>query len=137
MVIDLSPFYGSPSPLDRLFEAMWSPQAISQRGVAYPPLNISEDGDNIYVTCEIPGMEIGDLDLTLTDSSLVIKGERKGAKGKYYRQERPTGFFQRLVNIQATIDRDRVTARMRDGVLDVVIPKSEETKPKKISIDMA
>ena len=135
MVIDLSPFYGSSTPMDRLFESLWPFMAISQRSMAYPPLNIGEDDENIYVSCEIPGMDIADLDLTLTDSSLVIKGERKAVKGKYYRQERPTGFFQRVVNIQAAVARDRVSATMRDGVLDVVLPKSDESKPKKISIE--
>ena len=120
MVIDFSPFFGQQTPLDRLFEAFWSPaMSISQRPYAYPPVNISE------------------IDLTLTESSLVVKGERQPAKGKYYRQERPTGAFQRVVNIQATIDRDRVTARMKDGLLEVVIPKSESSKPKKIAIDIA
>ncbi|MFZ5811330.1 MAG: Hsp20/alpha crystallin family protein [Thermodesulfobacteriota bacterium] len=136
MVIDLSPFYGTSNPFDRLLESLWTPLSISQRSLAYPPLNISEDDESIYVQCEIPGMDMEDLDLTLTDSSLVIKGERKGVKGKYYRQERPTGFFQRVVNIQAAVNRDKVTARMKDGVLEVVIPKADESKPKKISIDM-
>ncbi|WP_428566219.1 MAG: Hsp20/alpha crystallin family protein [Solidesulfovibrio sp. DCME] len=135
MVIDLSPFYGPGTPLDRLFESLLPSMAISQRSMAYPPLNIGEDDANIYVSCEIPGMDIADIDLTLTDSSLVIKGERKTVKGKYYRQERPTGFFQRVVNIQAPLARDRVTANMRDGVLEVVLPKSEESRPKKITID--
>jgi HSP20 family protein len=135
MVIDLSPFYGTSNPFDRLLESLWTPLSISQRSLAYPPLNISEDEESIYVQCEIPGMDIGDLDLTLTDSSLVIKGERKAVKGKYYRQERPTGFFQRVVNIQTTISRDKVSARMKDGLLEVVIPKAEESRPKKISID--
>ena len=80
-------------------------------------------------------MDIADLELTLTDSSLVIKGERKSVQGKYYRQERPTGFFQRVVNIQAAIARDKVSATMRDGVLEVVVPKSDESKPKKITIE--
>lgn len=135
MVIDLSPFYGATTPFDRLFESLWPSMAISQRSVAYPPINIGEDDDNLYVRCEIPGMEIADLDLTLTDSSLVIRGERKPVKGKYYRQERPTGVFQRVVNIQAAIARDTVTAVMRDGVLEVVLPKSDESRPKKISIE--
>jgi HSP20 family protein len=135
MVIDLSPFYGTSNPFDRLLESLWTPLSISQRSLAYPPLNISEDAESIYVQCEIPGMDIGDLELTLTDSSLVIKGERKAAKGKYYRQERPTGFFQRVVNIQAAISRDKVAAKMKNGLLEVVIPKAEESKPKKISID--
>lgn len=135
MVIDLSPFYGSATPFDRLFESLWPSMAISQRNMAYPPINLGEDDENIYVRCEIPGMDMAALDLTLTDSSLVIKGERKAAKGKYYRQERPTGFFQRVVNIQAGVARDRVSATMRDGVLEVVLPKSDESKPKKISIE--
>lgn len=135
MVIDLSPFYGATTPFDRLFESLWPSMAISQRSVAYPPINIGEDDNNLYVRCEIPGMGIEDLDLTLTDSSLVIKGERVGVKGKYYRQERPTGVFQRVVNIQAAIARDKVTATMRDGLLEVVLPKSDESKPKKISIE--
>jgi len=135
MVIDLSPFYGSTTPFDRLLESLWTPLSISQRGISYPPLNISEDDGDIYVVCEIPGMNIDDLELTLTDSSLVIKGERKIVKGKYYRQERPTGSFQRMVNIRTPIDRDRVTAKMKDGVLEVTIPKAEDNKPKKISIE--
>jgi len=135
MVIDLSPFYGATTPIDRLFESLWPSMAISQRSVAYPPINIGEDDENLYVRCEIPGMDIADLDLTLTDSSLVIKGERKPVQGKYYRQERPTGVFQRIINIQAAIDRDAVGATMRDGLLEVVLPKSDESKPKKISIE--
>ncbi|WP_243358379.1 Hsp20/alpha crystallin family protein [Fundidesulfovibrio terrae] len=138
MVIDFSPFFGQQTPLDRIFEAFWSPNmAISQRPYSYPPVNISEDEERIVVRCEIPGMDISELDLTLTESSLVVKGERQAAKGKYYRQERPTGAFQRVVNIHAPIDRDKVTAKMKDGLLEVVIPKSEASKPKKISIDIA
>jgi HSP20 family protein len=138
MVIDFSPFFGQQSPLDRLYEAFWSPaMAISQRPYAYPPVNISEDQERIVVRCEIPGMDISEIDLTLTESSLVIKGERQPAKGKYYRQERPTGAFQRVVNIHAPVDREKVAARMKDGLLEVALPKSEASKPKKISIDIA
>jgi HSP20 family protein len=137
MVIDFSPFFGPSSPFDRLFETLWTPLPISQRPYAYPPLNIAEDDERIIARCEIPGMEISDLELTLAESSLVIKGERKGAKGKYYRQERPTGFFQRVVNIHAPVDRDKVKATMKDGLLEVVIPKSESAKPKKIAIDIS
>jgi len=138
MVIDFSPFFGQQTPLDRIFEAFWNPgTALAQRAYAYPPVNISEDMDTIAVRCELPGMDISEIDLTLTDSSLVVKGERQSAKGKYYRQERPTGAFQRIVNIHSAIDRDKVTAKMKDGLLEIIIPKSEASKPKKISIDIA
>ncbi len=138
MVIDFSPFFGQTTPLDRIFEAFWNPgMPISQRPFAYPPVNISEDNEKITVRCELPGLDISEIDLSLTESSLVVKGERKSAKGKYYRQERPTGAFQRVVNIHALIDRDHVAARMKDGLLEVVLPKAEASKPKKISIDIA
>jgi len=138
MVIDFSPFFGQQTPLDRIFEAFWSPgMSISQRPYAYPPVNISEDQDKITVRCELPGLDISEIDLSLTESSLVLKGERQVAKGKYYRQERPTGAFQRVINIHSPIDREKVSAKMKDGLLEVVIPKSEASKPKKISIDVA
>jgi len=138
MVIDFSPLFGQQTPLDRIFEAFWSPSmSISQRPYAYPPVNISETPDAITVRCELPGMDISEIDLTLTESSLAIKGERKGAKGKYYRQERPTGAFQRVVNISAPIDREKVAAKMKDGLLEVTLPKHEASKPRKISIDIA
>lgn len=136
MVIDLSPFYGSLDNFDRVFNELWGPMNISQRRVAYPPLNISEDADAIYVRCEIPGVNMEDIDLTFTDSTLVIKGERKIEKGKYYRQERPTGNFQRVVNINSSIDVDKVKALAKDGLLEIRLPKVEESKPRKISIAM-
>lgn len=136
MVIDMSPFYGGMDNFDRVFNELWGPLNISQRRVAYPPLNISEDADALYVRCEIPGVSVDDIDLTFTDSTLVIKGERKIEKGKYFRQERPTGNFQRVVNINAPVDVDKVKAVAKNGLLEIRLPKSEDTKPRKISIDM-
>lgn len=137
MVIDTSPFYGSMGNFDRFFNELWGPLNISQRRVSYPPLNINEDQDAIYVRCEIPGVNMEDIDLTFTDSTLVIKGERKIEKGKYYRQERPTGNFQRVVNVNSPIDVEKVKALARDGLLEIRLPKAEESKPRKISIDMS
>jgi len=135
MVIDFSTFYDFPRQLDRMLDEMWKPSMISQRRQSYPPVNIHEDETNIYVYSEIPGMNIDAIDLTLSDGSLQIKGKREVAKGNFYRQERPTGLFQRVINLNVPVDVDNVKARMKDGVLDVVLPKSEEAKPKKISIE--
>ncbi|MFW6323987.1 MAG: Hsp20/alpha crystallin family protein [Desulfovibrionales bacterium] len=136
MVIDFSTYYDFPRQLDRVFEEMWSPLTISQRRLAYPPVNLSEDDASIYVQAEIPGLDIGDIDLTLTDGTLVLKGKRQTEKGDYYRQERPTGSFQRVINLNVPVDRDKVSATMNSGVVEIVLPKSEEAKPKKISIDV-
>ncbi|WP_029893481.1 Hsp20/alpha crystallin family protein [Desulfohalovibrio reitneri] len=137
MVIDFSSFYNMPRQFDRLFEEFYRPFNLSQKGVAYPPLNISEDQETITIRAEIPGVAMEDLDLTLTDKSLVIKGERKVEQGKYFRQERPTGAFQRIVTLGVPVDRDKIQATMANGVLTVVLPKSESVKPRKISIEGA
>ena len=80
-------------------------------------------------------MDIDDLEITLTEGSLVIKGNRKADNGSYYRQERPVGVFQRIINLNVPIDADKVKARMKNGLLEIVLPKADEAKPKKISIE--
>ncbi|NCC25830.1 MAG: Hsp20/alpha crystallin family protein [Deltaproteobacteria bacterium] len=137
MVIDFSTYYDLPQNIERLFEEFARPLSISQRRSSYPPVNIAEDEKTIYVSAEIPGMNIEDIELTLTEGSLVLKGTRKPEQGSYYRQERPTGNFQRIVSLNVPINSDGVQASMKNGVLNVELPKAEEALPKKISIETA
>jgi len=135
MVIDLSSFYNVPRQLDKFFDEIWKPSIISQRRHAYPPVNISEDAANIYVYSEMPGVQIGDVDITLSDGSLIIKGNREHDTGNYYRQERPAGLFQRVINLNVPVDADTVKAKMKDGILEIIVPKAGEAKPRKVSIE--
>jgi HSP20 family protein len=135
MVIDFSTYYDLPKTLDSLFEEFWRPSSLSQRRMAYPPVNISEDNDNIVVTAEIPGMDTEDVELTLNEKSLTIKGTKKSEAGNYYRQERPTGSFQRIVNLNIPVQTDAVKASIKDGILRVVLPKAREVRPITIAID--
>ena len=137
MVIDFNTLYNFPSRFDRVFEDFFKPPMGNDRRLAYPPLNLSNDDDNVYVRAELPGISIEDIELTLTDKTLVLKGERGAPQGKYYRQERPSGVFHRVVNVSVPIDRDKVTATMVDGILTVTLPKSEEIKPRSINIKIA
>ncbi|MFP4070955.1 MAG: Hsp20/alpha crystallin family protein [Desulfovibrionales bacterium] len=137
MVIDFSSFYDFPRQMERVFEEFYNPLTISQRRLAYPPVNLSEDDATIYVQAEIPGMAMDDIDVTLSDGSLVLRGKRESEKGDYFRQERPTGSFQRVISLNVPVDRDKVSATMKDGVVEIVLPKAEEAKPKKINIDIA
>jgi HSP20 family protein len=137
MVIDFSTFYDVPRQFDRVMEEFMRPYPLSQRRMAYPPLNISEDEERIYVSAEIPGVSMDDLELTITDKSLVIRGERKGEQGKFFRQERPMGAFQRVVTLGIPVDREGVKATLADGILEIVLPKADEVKPKQISIDVS
>ena len=135
MVIDFSSYYDLPRNMDSFFEELWKPSSLSQSRVAYPPVNISETDGEIIVTSEIPGMDTGDIELTLNEKSLIIRGAKKNEVGNYYRQERPTGSFQRIVNLNVPVQADGIKATMKDGLLRVVLPKARESRPLTISID--
>ncbi len=136
MVLDLSTLYQNlPRNLERLMDEVWNPLEFSQRRQAYPPLNIVEDTENITIHAIVPGVEKEDIDLTFSENSLILKGEKKPEQGQYFRQERPTGPFQRVVNLNISVDRDKILARIKDGVLTISLPKSEEQKPHKIKIE--
>ncbi|WP_461211455.1 Hsp20/alpha crystallin family protein [Desulfocurvus sp. DL9XJH121] len=134
MVIDFGSFYEVPRHWDQLMEEFFGPSSLSQRRFAYPPLNIGESDDAVRVSALIPGLGLEDIELTLTHKTLVIKGERKAPEGKYFRQERPAGPFQRIISLNVPVDRDRVTATLKNGILDIVLPKAEAVRPKKIDI---
>ncbi|MGE4290763.1 MAG: Hsp20/alpha crystallin family protein [Desulfovibrio sp.] len=135
MVLDFNTLYPFPGRFDRVFENLFKTPFQEFRQLAYPPLNLSEDGNAVYVRCAVPGLGLNEIDLTLTDKSLVIKGERSAPQGKFYRQERPVGAFQRVVRLNVPVDRERIKASLKDGVLTVTLPRAEETKPRKISIE--
>ena len=134
MVIDLNPFYDFERDMDTLFRSALSNPRFTNRHTSYPLINISEDGANIYVRCELPGVELADLEITLLDTSLSIKGERKTRVGKYYRQERASGVFQRVISLNSPVERDSIEAKLKNGLLEVVLPKAEEVRPRKIAI---
>lgn len=135
MVLDFNTLYSPFDRFDKLFEDFLRPGYGGQRRLTYPPLNLSQDDDTIIVRAEIPGVAMEDIELTLTDKTLVIKGERKAEDGKYYRQERPAGVFHRVINLNIPVDRDNVGASMKDGLLTVILPKTEAVKPRTISIE--
>ncbi|NJB69085.1 HSP20 family protein [Desulfobaculum xiamenense] len=134
MVIDFGTLYDFPRDLNRFFEEMMQPISISQRRTSYPPVNVSEDANALYIHACVPGIAMDELDITVTENDLVIKGVRKADEGRYYRQERGLGAFQRIFNITTNIDRDNVKATLKNGILEIVLPKAEAVKPRKISI---
>jgi len=126
--------------IDRLFEAPLSELAHSSQLLSgwTPALDISEDKDNVYVRVELPGMRKEDIDLALHNGSLSISGERKGNEefkdAEVYRAERFFGRFQRTVTLPTLVAADKIRAQYKDGILDVVLPKAEEAKPKHIDV---
>lgn len=104
-----------------------------------PAVDILETENDLVVRAELPGINRDDIDIEVTGESLTIRGERKfneQDKEKYLRVERPYGPFQRSFTIGVPVQQDKVKATYRDGVLEVLVPKAEEVKPKKIEINM-
>ncbi|MCW3060091.1 MAG: Heat shock protein Hsp20 [Capsulimonas sp.] len=103
-----------------------------------PSVDILEDGSEIIVIADLPGLRQEDIDIELTGETLTIKGERKfedtQRKDRYVRVERSYGTFQRSFTIGVPIQNDAVKASYKDGILEVHLPKSEETKPKKVQV---
>jgi len=102
-----------------------------------PVVDILETEGDLIVRAEIPGVKREDIDIEVTAESLVIRGERKldeQAKEKYLRVERAYGPFERSFSIGVPVQPDKIKATYRDGVLEILVPKAEEVKPKKIEI---
>lgn len=105
---------------------------------AYPPLNVWDDDNNLYVEAEVPGMELDELEIFVNgDDQLTIQGERKQPDGEeraWHRQERGYGKFARLIQLPSDVESEKVAAEYQDGVLLVTLPKKEEAKPRRIEV---
>ncbi len=103
-----------------------------------PNVDIYEDAETVRIHTELPGMKKEDVKLSVEDGVLTIKGERKfeheNRKGNYHRIERSYGMFERAFTLPTTVEPERIEASMKDGILEIVIPKREEVKPKEIEI---
>ncbi len=104
----------------------------------YPPLNLWEDENNLYVEAELPGFNLDNLEMYVTgENQLSIKGERKQPEleaGMWHRQERGYGAFSRLMELPGAVDSDQVSAEFKNGVLTIKLPKKEEAKPRRIEV---
>lgn len=123
--------------INRIFNEQLS-RGESEAGKAWAPVvDILESDNDLIVRAEIPGVKRDDIDVQVTSESLTIRGERKfdeESKDKYVRVERAYGPFSRSFSIGVPVQPDKVKATYRDGVLEIVVPKAEEVKPKKIEI---
>jgi HSP20 family protein len=103
-----------------------------------PALDISERKDAYLVTVELPGVEAEDLDITMEDGLLTIKGERHFAhdssEQQFHRVERRYGAFRRSITLPAQVRAEQIEASFDNGVLQIVVPKMEEATPKRIQI---
>jgi Molecular chaperone (small heat shock protein) len=104
----------------------------------FPPVNVCATNDGCIVTAEIPGVEAGNIDISVVNETLTITGERHSEKleesDTYHRKERLFGKFARSVELPFQIEADKVDATFSNGVLTIKLPRAEAEKPRKISI---
>ena len=128
--------FGGSSRLARMMEDMFGRPA--RRGQLLPAIDVSEDDGNYVVSVELPGAKKEDVTIECQDGVLTIRGEKKSEreekKEKSRYLERSYGAFSRSFTLPSNADPDRIQASFKDGVLTVTIAKTEETKPRVISI---
>ena len=104
-----------------------------------PHVDVIDRDEEIVVRAEVPGVEKKDLDVSLTENTVTIKGEarreEKAEKGDYYRCEISRGAFARTVMLPSEVDADKAKASFKDGVLELTLPKIEKSKRRSIRLD--
>lgn len=136
-----SPFFDVQKTLDemdRMLNAVGRPLGLRSvpRGT-FPAINVYDQGNAAVLTAELPGVKPEDVELTVLGDAITLKGERKSDRTdgeRYYRQERPTGAFERTVTLPTAIDPESVKAEYHNGILTVRMEKEEKAKAKKVQI---
>lgn len=116
-------------------------EGLASRGKWAPAVDVREDGNNLYLEAELPGMKQKDINVKLEDGTLTIQGERfwahENKEENYHRIERSYGSFLRSFTIPASVDAEKVQATYRDGILTVTLPKRPESKQREISVKIS
>jgi len=141
------PFHLLQRDMNHLFENfargvdMWRPRFVEPLfGDIQIRLDLKDNDENIVFTAEIPGVEQKDIEISVTDDTLMVKGEKKEEKHEsekgYYRAERSYGCFQRMIPLPCEIEKDHVEATFNNGVLKIVLPKNKQVmkETKKVTI---
>jgi HSP20 family protein len=107
-------------------------------GAWTPPVDIYETDEALVIKAELPGFSKDDIGIELKENTLVIRGERKHEdevkEGNYHRMERAYGAFQRSFLLPTTVDREKVHANYKDGILELRLPKVAAAQPKRIAV---
>ena len=127
--------------MDRLWDSFFEGgirRRTEEGGEWLPSLDIAETKNELVVKAEVPGLTPKDIDISLSDGVLTIKGEKKQEKEEkeldYHLVERSYGSFTRSIRLPKEVQSNKINASYKDGILRVTLPKSEEAKKKEIKI---
>ena len=129
--------------MDRLFDDFME-RFPARRGVGEqiwnPDVDIQDSENEVIIKAELPGMEQSDVNVSIQDNVLTLKGEKKQEKEEkeqnFHRVERTYGSFTRVFTLPATVVADKAAAEYKNGILTITLPKVEEAKPKEIDIEV-
>ncbi len=124
-------------PFPSLFRPeRWFPESLLP--MRMPSLDVYQDQEEVVVKADVPGLAREDIEVTLTGETLTIKGERKEEKEvkepDYHRRERSYGSFVRSVTLPCEVKSDEIKATLKNGVLEIRLPKTEEAKKKSVTV---
>ena len=124
--------------MDRLVEESFISSKTGLLSSGGLPVDVYETDQEVIVKASLPGLKPDDIDITVVGDVLTIKGaaseEAEVEDGCYYCRERREGMSQRSITLPSVIVADKAEARVEDGVLNIVLPKAEEVKPKSIKV---
>ena len=130
--------------MERLFDQMLgqglrrSSEERSLRGAWMPAINILEKDDAILISADLPGLHAEDVEVTVEEGVLTIRGERKLEEANegetYHRVERLYGVFERSFTLSNSVDTTKIDARFKNGEMTLTLPKREESKPRTVKI---
>ncbi len=133
--------------MERMFDEMlgnglWrTSEKRPLRGTWVPAINILEKDDAVLITADLPGLKTEDVEVTVDEGILTIRGERKldeTTEGEtYHRVERLYGLFERTFNLPTSIDTAKIEARFANGEMVLTLPKREESKPRSVKIEVS
>lgn len=131
--------------MDRLFNEFigrgWGGEEGLATGVWVPKMDVFETPDSVVLKADLPEVKKDDVEISIQNNTLTIKGERKmeaETKDKQvYRLERSYGSFSRSFTLPPTVDAERANAEFADGVLTLTLPRREESKPKQIKVKVS
>jgi HSP20 family protein len=130
--------------INRVFNDAYgrSDEGLMTTGTWVPPVDIYQNGgQEVVIKAELPDMKREDIDITVDNGTLTIKGEKKFSsevkEEQFHRIERRYGAFSRTFSLPPTVDAGKVAAEYKDGVLTVKLPVREEAKPRQVKVEVS
>lgn len=137
---DMDSLWDQVFPASRRFLKELPVKALMGRDTAPPAIDIIERPDALIVKAELPGVEKDNVDISVQENRLTIAGkierDKEDKKEDFYYSERSYTSYSRTVDMPCKVNADKITARLKNGVLTVTLPKAEDVKAKKITVEV-